>query len=62
MQSGNDFRMGMAADSRSPSAHIVNVLIAIYIPDIAIFNVIKNNGLTANGSKSSYRGTNSSWH
>ncbi len=37
--------MGMTANGRSPGTHVVDVLVAVYIPNVGPFHSVKNNRL-----------------
>jgi hypothetical protein len=58
----DNFWMGVTADCWPPTANVVDVLVAIYIPDVGSFYAVEDDGLSADGFEGSHWGTDASWH
>jgi hypothetical protein len=62
MQGTDNVWMSMTTDGWTPSANIVNVLVAIHIPNVCAFHPIKNNWLSSHRFKGSDWGADSTGH
>src|SRR5437660_4687936 len=50
----DDFRMRMAQYRRSPGADVVNIIIAINVPDVCAFGFVDEKWLSSDGSKGAH--------
>ncbi|OQB91040.1 MAG: hypothetical protein BWX84_01584 [Verrucomicrobia bacterium ADurb.Bin118] len=60
LDGGDDFRVGMAQNSGPPGADIINVFVAIHVPDAAPRSAVHEEGLAANGAKGAHGGVDPS--
>ena len=57
-----DVGVGVAADGGAPGADVVDVLVAINVPDVGAFDVIEDDGLTADGFEGPHGGADAARH
>ena len=55
LDGGNDFRMRVAENRRPPGADVINVFVAVHVPDVRAFGLVDEKRLAADGAKRAHR-------
>src|SRR4051812_44352871 len=58
----NDPGMSMPKDSRTPCADVIDVFVAVHVPDSGSFGAVGKKWLSSHRPKSAHRGVHSPWN